>query len=386
MKKIFVIMILISILFQFCTPPEPETTELRGVWLTNVDSKVLDSRKNIAEAMKFLAEHNFNIVYPVVWNNGRTLYPSEVMEKHFGVKISSRFQGRDPLKELIKAAHKNGLAVIPWFEYGFSSSHKKDGGLIIEKKPEWAARDKQGALLKKNGFEWMNAYHPDVQQFMLDLLTEVARNYQVDGIQGDDRLPAQPVEGGYSEFTKNLYTREHNGEMPPEDPHNSEWKEWRADKLSDFAERVYREIKNIDSDLIVSWAPSIYPWSYDEYLQDWPEWYRRGVGDIFHPQVYRRDFDNYVKAFRTLSPDTLSIDNPENIIYPGVLMNLGDWVMAPEYLSKSVEFNRKNGFQGEVYFFYEGLRKNNNKLARLLKKQIYNEPAKLPFTPNFKLD
>jgi hypothetical protein len=67
-------------------------------------------------------------------------------------------------------------------------------------------------------------------------------------------------------------------------------------------------------------------------------------------------------------------------------MNLGDWVMAPEYLSKLVEFNRKNGFQGEVYFFYEGLRKNNNKLARLLKKQIYNEPAKLPFTPNFKLD
>ena len=53
-----------------CTPSGREATaqptELRGMWLTNVDSHVLDSRANIAEAMEFLAAHHFNIVFPVV--------------------------------------------------------------------------------------------------------------------------------------------------------------------------------------------------------------------------------------------------------------------------------------------------------------------------------
>ena len=390
MKRFLVLILLLSFIFQFCkstnNSDKKQSTEVRGVWLTNVDSKVLDSRENIAEAMRFLAEHNFNIVYPVVWNNGRTLYPSDVMEDNFGIRISSRFEGRDPLKELVDEAHKNGLTVIPWFEYGFSSSHNKDGGIIIEKKPEWAARDRDGKLLKKNGFEWMNAYHPEVRQFIMDLLLEVVENYDVDGIQGDDRLPAQPVEGGYSDYTKQLYADEHNGKMPPEDYQNEDWKEWRADKLSDFAEQVYGEIKAVDSDLIVSWAPSIYPWSKNEYLQDWPGWYRRGAGDIFHPQVYRRNFDDYQQAFKTLSSENLGIEKPQEIVYPGILMNLGDWVMSSNYLSKLIEFNRKNGFKGEVYFFYEGLRKNDDKLAKLLKNNYYTEPAKLPFTPNFKLE
>ncbi|NES74064.1 MAG: tetratricopeptide repeat protein [Okeania sp. SIO2D1] len=46
---------------------------LRGIWLTNVDSKVLHSRDNIAEAMDFLAETGFNVVFPVVWNKAFTL-------------------------------------------------------------------------------------------------------------------------------------------------------------------------------------------------------------------------------------------------------------------------------------------------------------------------
>ena len=385
MKKLSLFLsLLIFLSFHLCSQKSEKKTGLRGVWLTNVDSKVLDSRENIAEAMQFLANHNFNVVFPVVWNNGRTLYPSDVMEQTFGVKISSRFAGRDPLKELIKEAHKNNLAVIPWFECGFSCSHNKDGGLIIEKKPEWAARDMDGNLLKKNGFEWMNAYHPEVQNFILDLLIEVAKNYNVDGIQGDDRLPAQPVEGGYSDFTKKLYAEEHNGRMPPRDCRNQEWKQWRADKLSDFAEKVYKEIKSIDSELIVSWSPSIYPWSKDEYLQDWPEWYRRGAGDIFHPQVYRRNFEDYKQAFQTLSAQNLNINKPHEIIYPGILMNLGDWVMETDYLLKAVKHNRKHNIDGEVYFFYEGLRKNNDHLADTLLNSVYSKPVQLPFKPVYK--
>ena len=56
--------------------------------------------------------------------------------------------------------------------------------------------------MTKNKFQWMNAFHPEVQDFMLDLISEILFSYPtIDGIQGDDRLPALPSTAGYDEYT-----------------------------------------------------------------------------------------------------------------------------------------------------------------------------------------
>ncbi len=360
------------------SPERPEA--LRGVWLTNVDSDVLNSRAQIDEAMQFLADHHFNVVFPVVWNDAYTLYPSAVTDSLFGVRIDPAFADRDPLAELIDAAHRHDLAVIPWFEFGFAASYQADGGPIIEEKPEWAARDRDGALLTKNGFEWMNAYHPEVQDFLLDLVLEVVRTYDVDGVQGDDRLPAQPVEGGYSAVTDSLYRAAHDGDPPPHDPTDAGWKRWRADRLNAFAERLYQGVKAEDPALQVSWAPSIYPWGYDEYLQDGPAWVRGGYADWVHPQVYRRDLDTYTETLASQQPEALGLDAAaQERIVPGVLMQVGDYRIAAEDLVEVVAANRAQGVRGEVFFFYEGLRANDGALADTLLATHYAEPAALPF-------
>lgn len=356
--------------------PEPE---LRGVWLTNTDSNVLDSRENIAEAMQFLAAHHFNIVYPVVWNDAMTVYPSAVMEKQFGLRLNPRFAGRDPLAELIAEAHQRHLAVVPWFEYGFSSSYKKNGGRLLQAKPHWAEKDRDGKLLTKNGFEWMNPYHPEVQDFLLALILEVARHYDVDGVQGDDRLPANPSEGGYSAFTDSLYRHEHHGAAPPRDPQDKTWLRWRADKLNAFAQRVYAEVKKIKPHVLVTWSPSVYPWSYEEYLQDWPAWLRGGYADLVHPQNYRYSLERYQTTLDSMSPDSIGIPKAlKQKIYPGILMNVGKYRIPVEQLLGAVAYNRRQGYHGEVFFFYEGLRKNNNELADTLRATFYKTPAVLP--------
>ena len=51
---------------------------------------------------------------------------------------------------------------------------------------------------------WWNALHPGPQELLLKLISEVVEKYDIDGIQGDDRLPAMPSEGGYDEFSKNF--------------------------------------------------------------------------------------------------------------------------------------------------------------------------------------
>ena len=55
--------------------PDQYIEELRGVWITNVDSDVLFSRQSIVDAMDYLADQGFNVVFPVVWNKGYTLHP-----------------------------------------------------------------------------------------------------------------------------------------------------------------------------------------------------------------------------------------------------------------------------------------------------------------------
>lgn len=344
--------------------------ETRGVWITNTDSEVLRDKQSIAEAMDFLALTGFNVVFPVVWNKAVTLYPSQVMREIFDVEINSRYIGRDPLAELIGEARRVGIKVIPWFEYGFASSYNLKGGQLLAKKPEWAARDRTGNLLNKNGFEWLNAFDPQVQEFLLSLVLEVVKNYDVDGIQGDDRLPALPCEGGYDLLTIERYRRAFN-RNPPQNPKDRQWLQWRADILTDFLARLYQEVKTINPDLLVSMAPNIYDWGLKEYLQDSQAWLERGIVDLIHPQIYRRDFGSYRRIIDKLVTEQFSQEQLPKLA-PGILVKLGSYRISPEYLLQAINYNRSRGIQGEVLFFYEGLREDNDALGKVLRSEKLN--------------
>lgn len=358
--------------------------EIRGVWITNIDSDVMFSQEATAEAMRYLADRGFNVVFPVVWNEGYTLYPSEVMARTFGeaYRIDTVFanQGRDPLAELIIEAHRHGMEVMPWFEFGFSSSYNANGGHILAAKPEWAAKDRDGNLLKKNNFEWMNPNHPDVQRLLLDLIDEVIRTYDIDGIQGDDRLPANPSEGGYDELTRAMYL-DQTGNQVPDDPREPVFLQWKADRLSDFGGLLYTLVKSHDEDLIVSMSPSVYPWSKDEYLQDYPEWIRRGQVDILHPQAYRYEIDRYKTTADEVALYTGLTDSSNTTVFiaPGILIKSGMNYNDPAYVKEAMAYNRSLGMHGDVFFFYEGLRDENQQLGDTLKATYYAEPAGLPY-------
>ena len=348
----------------------PHNTGIRGVWIPSTDCKVLTSKQRIADAMDFLADTGFNTVFPVVWNRGFTAYRSQIMREQFGMEIDSRYQGRDPLAELIVEAHRVGLKVIPWFEYGFVSSYNLNGGHLLAKKPEWAARDCSGNLLKKNNFEWLNSLDAEVQDFLLGLMLEVANNYPVNGVQGDDRI-GLPVEGGYDEKTVKRY-REECGREPPSQCRERHWLHWRANIITEFVARLHRELKAINPDLLLSMSPSPYEWGLVEYLQDSQAWVDKKLVDLLHPQFYRRDFNGYKQLVDRLIGEQLSSEQLR-CVSPGILLsNRGsNYSVNPELLLQVIAYNRSRGIQGEVLFFYEGLRDNGNALAEVLKNGPY---------------
>lgn len=333
-----------------------DSAPLKGVWVTNVASEALVSRDNIKETILICKESGITDIYVVTWNRAYTLYPSKVMEDRFGVSIMEEYNGRDPLQEIIEEGHAQGLKVHAWFEFGFSCSYKDpEGGHIIQKYPDWKAIDYDGNLVTKNGFQWMNAINPEVQDFVKSLLLEVATNYNVDGIQGDDRLPAMPSIGGYDAYTIELYKKEHNGQLPPKNEKDSLWLDWRANKLTDFLGGLYKEIKAINPNLIVSMAPSIHPWAKEEYLQDWPTWLNKGYCDYVIPQIYRYTIDNYTK---TLKAQLSYLDEKQaDKFYSGVLLQVDNINPSQGFLDSMIVTNRANGVKGESFFFYEGLKK-----------------------------
>ncbi len=380
MKKIFLIII---ILFSFNSFPQT-VKEFRAVKLTNVDSGVLFTDQNIAQAMDYLSSIGVNVVLPVVWNGSYTEYRSALMDSLFGTPINPQFTGRDPLARVIIEAHRVGIEVYPWFEYGFAAYYSGGtppfGGHILQKYPDWALRTSDGSICTKNGFDWMSAINPEVQKFVSGLVKEVINNYDVDGIEFSDRIPAMPVEGGYDSVTASIYKSEHNGAPPPADFRDAGWMRWRADKLNEWFRSVRDFVKKKNPNLFVSSSPSIYPWSYDEYLQDAETWVKDGIADHFIPQLYRYNLTDYLSELN----NAVKLVGTENIhkLFSGILMNIGTgsgaYVMSPDYLLKALKANRDNGVMGEAFFYYEGLRKNNNLLGDTLKATFYNEAAIVP--------
>jgi uncharacterized lipoprotein YddW (UPF0748 family) len=372
MKKIILFLtLLIVTCSSACSSNSDEA--IRGAWITNVDSDVLYSEQGIIDAVNFCDELGLNSIFVVVWNKGRTLYPSKIMKNMFGEEIEAKLKGRDPLNEIIEHAHKKNIKVFAWFEFGFSPSHEKSNQTILEKKPEWTAIGVDGNPVVKNGFYWMNGFNPEVQDFMLSLILEVVNNYDVDGIQGDDRLPAMPSESGYEDYTIELFRSQHNGTAPPKDNKDSAWIDWRSNILNQYMKQIYTSVKNTNPSVIVSMAPSVYPWSKEEYLQDWPTWVSNEWVEVICPQLYRYEFERYKSTLDEMMTNYLK---PEDIkiLYPGILLKVGDYYPSKEYLKEMIALNREYGINGEVFFFYEGLKK----YPELIKKEIYTEEVKFP--------
>ena len=106
---------------------------------------------------------------------------------------------------------------------------------------------------------------------------------------------------------------------------------------------------------VVSWAPSLYPWSKEQYLQDWPAWLSGGYADEILPQLYRYDLAAYEKVVKEL--DSQLTTTQKTKVFPGVLTSLGDgYRVKQEMLERMIRINRQYGFTGECTFYYEGLK------------------------------
>ena len=334
--------------------PSRPKTEVRGVWLTNVDSDVLFSRDRLGNALQRLARLNFNTVYPTVWNRGYTLYPSTVAERVLGRTMDPTpgLQGRDVLAELVKQSHQQGLSVIPWLEFGLKAPANSE---LVRRHPDWITYRRNALHVVKGNQKnqvWLNPFHPLVQRFIVSLIAEIVTKYDVDGIQIDDHF-GLPIDLGYDTFTAGLYQRENRGRRPPRNPRNPAWMRWRANKITDLMTQIHQAVKTRRPNCLVTLAPNSQDYAYKTSLQDWRTWEKRGLVEEIVLQVYRDDLKSFKKELERPEIKAALSRVPISV---GILAGLKKRHVPIKRIEQQVQAVRNGGFAGVSFFFYESLR------------------------------
>jgi uncharacterized lipoprotein YddW (UPF0748 family) len=337
--------------------------EIRGVWMTTNDFDTLKNREKVQDAVSQLRRLNFNTIYPVVWNSGYVMYPSAIAQRA-GIQpfIYKGSDGHDILADLINQAHRKGLLVIPWFEFGFMAPPTSELALNY---PDWFTQKRDGSqtsISAAGEVMWLNPFLPQVQQFITNLVLETVTQYDADGIQFDDHM-SLPDEFGYDKYTVALYTKETKN-APPKNSQDAAWVKWRADKITAFMVQLNQAVKQRKPQAIFSVSPNYYDFAYKFHLQDWLNWIRQNIVDELIVQVYRPNLQSFVANISRSEIQEAQKIIPTGI---GIMTGLRNNPVPMQQIKSQVRAAQERGL-GVTFFYYESLW--NDALEPLNERQV----------------
>ncbi len=283
--------------FAFANTVESNQIEMRGVWHRPVEKTV----EMVDAFVKRMADSNFNVIFLETFYHGFTIYPSAIADQRPEFNID----GFDIMAEYVKAGNKYGVEIHAWVE-DFYVGHLDfagklgtvSGSPIIDRNPTWAAKMKNGGmyLTTENGYMFMNAAMPEVQDFLSSVYQEIVTNYEVKGLQLDYiRYPVNKDEKnsvGYDDYSKaqirSLYGFELDQITKAGDPAKwQQFSEWKASNVTNFVQRISQEISEAAPHIQISTAVfGNITEALESKNQNWPDWISRGYLDFISPMAY----------------------------------------------------------------------------------------------------
>ncbi len=328
--------------------------EVRAVWLTTAGGAdwpktydVTAQKKSLVEIFETLQKKHFNTVFFQVRPRGNTFYRSRY--EPWAAELTGTLgqdPGWDPLEFAIEEAHKRGIEIHAWFNvakvYGSGQPPLSSPRHILHSHPEWAQ------LFE--GEWWVDMGRPEVREYTENLVMELVRLYDLDGIHFDYiRYPGQKFED-WNSFR--LYSD------------GLERDEWRRNNITRFVREMYTQIINEKPMMKVGSAPlGIYKpipgaqsgfSAYVELYQDSRLWLQEKIQDYVAPQLYW-DFGEQTNPndpdFRALCIDW-SKNNFGRHVYAGLGVyreNIQKEITEQIYLTRTVQC------QGQSFFRYENI-------------------------------
>jgi uncharacterized lipoprotein YddW (UPF0748 family) len=371
-------------------PPVPPR-EFRGAWIATVRNIDWPSRPGLSTAeqqrellalLDRAAQLKLNAVIFQVRPAGDALYasPFEPWSEYLtGTMGRPPAPFYDPLAFAVSEAHKRGLQLHAWFN-PYRALHPSHTGPIAA---NHVSRTHPQFVRKYGDLLWLDPGEPDVRDYLLKVVMDVVKRYDIDGVQFDDYFyPDAAADGREFPDEASWHRFGARSGLSRDD--------WRRQNVNALIERVYRSIKAAKPWVLFGisprgiWRPG-YPAQikgaddYAEHYADSRKWLAAGWVDYFSPQLYW-PIEQKEQSFPVLLKWWSEQNTQGRHLWPGLAAWRADeW--QPDEIVEQIQITRKlTGVSGYILYRLNSL-PANGELAGLLKHTINTQPALVPASP-----
>jgi uncharacterized lipoprotein YddW (UPF0748 family) len=379
----------------FAQPLSPKR-EFRGIWIATVENidwpsgKQLSTKKQTEEfigILNRLKKDKFNAIFIQIRPSADAFYESSI--EPWSEWLTGR-QGRrpspyyDPLKFIIEQCRNRGIEVHAWINPFRSVMNIRESDIsprhVSRIHPEW------NIIYGK--YKWLNPGLPQVRDYVLRVVMDVVKRYNIDGIHFDDYFyPYQDKKRKFrDERTFALYSRGINN-----------IDDWRRDNINLFIKSVSDSIKKVNPAVVfgispfgiwknkwsdASGSPTSGSESYNSTYADSRKWLKEGWIDYLVPQLYW-NIGNRISDYKSLAQWWNDNSFGKNIYLGESVYKINsDKNLAwynPNEIPSQIKLNRSLGsIKGNVFFNTNTLLKNPLGLEDSLKNNYYKYYALLP--------
>ena len=284
----------------------------RGVWVSHVNSSVYESREEMKRALDHVEDIGANAVFPVIWNKQSFFFSSRTLDEVLGEGFTvTTEEGEDVLATMSSMARPRDLEVYASFESGLKIAMRGKGqeeltrlGSLIVQRENWLIEGGDGERIEHCHFDvcfsYLNLLNAEVESFLWNMVVDVLRDYDLDGIIFDDHfsMPAWPpqcdasVLHQYSPFpSQPAFTPERLGTLLMGVRLKTHLCEkvtamLREEAIISFIRKVRGYAQILGKKVILSPA-GLPSWSKREWHQDWKRMVLESVVDGVIMQAFR---------------------------------------------------------------------------------------------------
>jgi uncharacterized lipoprotein YddW (UPF0748 family) len=390
MRRFFISILILCVLHAFlpnlsAQTPAPKR-ELRGVWIasvSNIDFPVRSSdspAQQRAAFIEILENHRragINAVFVQVRPSADAFYANA---REPWSEWLAGAQGRapepvwDPLQFMVGEAHKRNMECHAWFNpfrsvVGRSSSVADNH--ISRLQPAWH-------LAYTSPFRLLNPGLPEVREYVLGVILDVVRRYDIDGVHFDDYF--YPYEGTTTQDATTFaqYPRGFGNIA-----------DWRRDNVNIFVKAVSDSIRAVKRHVKFGISPfgiwrSGTPQgivgldAYSVIYCDALAWLQAGTVDYVIPQLYWKfgGGQDYAKLMPWWLSQTRGAGRH---LYTGLGgYRLTDAAWTASDLTSQIDFNREQRGEGAVWFSSNSLTRDLKGIRTSLQAGQYATPALPP--------
>ena len=333
--------------------------ETKGVWIRPTEKNA----DQIIATLDNLKANGFNSVFLETYFHGKTIFPSQTMNKYGFTVQNEIFEGFDPLDVWIKEAHKRDIKVHIWFQSFYVGNQSPDynPSSILAVRPDWGNKTKKNANSPKatmsasehNGY-FLDPANPEVHEFLLDLLSEIIDRYKPDGINLDYIRYPNATAGndmnawGFTEYARNDFKNQYGKdpiELTTSDVQWYDWNQYRRNKVTNFV----KQVGELGKEKNVYISAVVFPdraSALASKQQDWRTWSVNNYINGFTPLFLTYDS----KMLASMMNDVMNVKSPQTDLYAGLFVTFMGG--APEDLIRQIYETRKMNANGVILFDY----------------------------------